>query len=50
MFGPPAIEKPGWELYGDELKRAGRTDEARAAYREALKHAPGRRLSLAGAR
>jgi len=49
-FGPPAIEKPGWELYGDELKRAGRTDEARAAYREALKHAPGRRLSLAGAR
>lgn len=48
-FGPPAIEKPGWELLGDELKRLGRADEARAAYREALKHAPGRRRSVAGA-
>lgn len=48
-FGPPAIEKPGWELLGDELRRLGRADEAKAAYREALKHAPGRRLSAAGA-
>lgn len=47
-FGPPAIEKPSAELLGDELARLGRKDEAKAAYREALKHAPGRRLSLAG--
>jgi len=47
-FGPPAVEKPGWELLGDELLKAGRRDEARAAYRRALAAAPGRRLSLAG--
>ena len=49
-FGPPAIEKPGWELYADELKRAGQAEEARTAYREALKHAPGRRISTEGLR
>lgn len=48
-FGPPAIEKPSFELLGDELARLGRKPEAIAAYREALKHAPGRKISVAGA-
>jgi len=47
-FGPPAIEKPGWELLGDELLRLGRRDEARAAYERALAAAPGRRLAAEG--
>jgi tetratricopeptide (TPR) repeat protein len=45
-FGPPLVEKPSFELLGDVLDRLGRADEARQAYAEALRLAPGRRLSL----
>lgn len=47
-FGPPALAKPGIELYADELLAAGRRAEAAAAYRTALAAMPGRRLSQAG--
>ena len=47
-FGPPAIEKPTWELLGDELQALGRNAEAEAAYQTALARAPGRTSSLAG--
>ncbi|HEX8526776.1 hypothetical protein [Allosphingosinicella sp.] len=47
-FGPPLVEKPSFELLGDELLRLGRRAEAAAAYRTALELAPGRRLSLQG--
>jgi tetratricopeptide (TPR) repeat protein len=47
-FGPPLVEKPSFELLGDELLRLGRRDEAAAAYRAALELAPGRRLSELG--
>jgi len=47
-FGPPLVEMPSFELLGDELRRLGRNEEARAAYRSALELAPGRRLSEAG--
>lgn len=49
-FGPPMIEKPSFELLGEELLAAGRPVEAAEAFRQALKLAPGRRLSLAGLR
>ena len=49
-FGPPFVEKPSYELLGDELLRLGRREEAREAYRAALTLAPGRRLSLEGLR
>jgi tetratricopeptide (TPR) repeat protein len=47
-FGPPALQKPSYELLGDELLALGRKTEAADAYRQALAAAPGRRLSLAG--
>ena len=47
-FGPPALQKPSFELLGDELLALGRTPEATDAYTRALAAAPGRRLSLAG--
>lgn len=47
-FGPPQLQKPGWELLGDELLAAGDKPGAAAAYRQSLKLQPGRRLSLAG--
>jgi hypothetical protein len=47
-FGPPHIEKPSFELLAEELLAAGRAAEAADAYREALKMAPGRKLSLGG--
>jgi hypothetical protein len=47
-FGPPAIEKPTWELLGDELQALGRNAEAETAYQAALARAPGRTSSLAG--
>lgn len=49
-FGPPAIEKPSWELLGDELLALGRGAEAAKAYQTALSRAPGRTLSLQGLR
>jgi tetratricopeptide (TPR) repeat protein len=47
-FGPPALQKPSYEMLGDELLAIGRKAEAADAYRRALAAAPGRRLSLAG--
>jgi tetratricopeptide (TPR) repeat protein len=47
-FGPPAIEKPTFELLGDELLALGRDAEAEAAYQSALARAPGRTRSLQG--
>ena len=46
-FGPPLVEKPSFELLGEELLAAGRTKEATEAFRQALKMAPGRRISSA---
>jgi tetratricopeptide (TPR) repeat protein len=43
--GPPLVEKPSFELLGDELRRRGRLSEAQEAYSAALSLAPGRRLS-----
>lgn len=48
IFGPPIMQKPSWELLGDELLASGNKAEAAAAYRQSLKLQPGRRLSLAG--
>ncbi|HEX8654035.1 MAG TPA: hypothetical protein VF693_02270, partial [Allosphingosinicella sp.] len=47
-FGPPLVEKPSFELLGEELLRLGRRGDAAAAFRTALELAPGRRLSLRG--
>ena len=47
-FGPPALQKPSYELLGDELLALGRKEEAAAAYRAALAAAPNRRLSVIG--
>ncbi|MEO8504127.1 MAG: hypothetical protein ABI609_09540 [Acidobacteriota bacterium] len=45
-FGPPEIQKPSYELLGEELLAAGRTDEAGTAFRAALARAPGRTTTL----
>jgi tetratricopeptide (TPR) repeat protein len=47
-FGPPVVEKPTYELLGDELLAAGRASEAAAAYRSALERTPGRTASVDG--
>lgn len=47
-FGPPALQKPSYEMLGDELLALGRKAEAAEAYTRALAAAPGRRRSLAG--
>jgi tetratricopeptide (TPR) repeat protein len=47
-FGPPRILKPTHELLGEELLRAGRLDEARAAFRRATERTPGRTLAVRG--
>jgi tetratricopeptide (TPR) repeat protein len=47
-FGPPVIEKPTYELLGDQLVAAGRASEAAAAYRSALERTPGRTMSVEG--
>ena len=44
-FGPPAIEKPTFELLGEQLMAAGRAAEAAEAYRVALQRAPGRTVT-----
>lgn len=48
VFGPPLLQKPSWELLGDELLTSGDKPGAAAAYRESLILQPGRRLSIAG--
>jgi tetratricopeptide (TPR) repeat protein len=47
-FGPPFVEKPTFELLGDELLALGRNAEAEQAYQSALARAPGRTSSLQG--
>ncbi|HEV7509003.1 MAG TPA: hypothetical protein VGS07_29275 [Thermoanaerobaculia bacterium] len=47
-FGPPFVEKPTFELLGDELLALGRSAEAEQAYQSALARAPGRTRSLQG--
>ena len=47
-FGPPFVEKPTFELLGDELLALGRNAEAEQAYQSALARAPGRTRSLQG--
>jgi tetratricopeptide (TPR) repeat protein len=48
IFGPPIVQKPSWELLGDELLAAGDKAGAEVAYKESLRLQPGRRLSVAG--
>ena len=47
-FGPPLVEKPTFELLGEELLGLHRRSEAEAAFRAALELAPNRRRSLQG--
>lgn len=47
-YGPPAVQKPTHELYGDWLLSRGRFREALAEYDYSLEKMPGRRLSLEG--
>lgn len=47
-FGPPVLQKPSYELLGDELLTMGRKEDAAAAYKRALSAAPNRRLSTLG--
>lgn len=47
-YGPPAVEKPSFELLAEELAALGRKDEAAEAFAAALKLAPGRKRSLDG--
>jgi tetratricopeptide (TPR) repeat protein len=49
-FGPPVVEKPTYELLGDELRAAGRMADAAAAYRHALERTPGRAGAVEGLR
>jgi tetratricopeptide (TPR) repeat protein len=49
-IGPPALLKPAQEQYAEQLRAAGRLDEARAQFTGALERAPNRRLSTAGLR
>jgi tetratricopeptide (TPR) repeat protein len=44
-FGPPSMVKPTFELLGEQLVRAGRTEEAADAYRRAAARTPGRPLA-----
>ena len=47
-FGPPVPPKPTAELLGEVLLAAGRAEEAEAAFRAALRRAPGRAAASAG--
>ncbi len=49
-FGPPPVEKPTFELLGEQLMALRRPAEAADAYRVALARAPGRALSTEGLR
>jgi hypothetical protein len=41
-YGPPAIDKPSYELLGEMLLEAGRTEEAAEAFAAAAARTPGR--------
>ena len=47
-FGPPSIDEPLYELYGEQLLAAGHPKEAMAAFRTALARAPRRTPALLG--
>jgi hypothetical protein len=47
-FGPPAIDKPTWELLGEMYLRVVDTRNARLAFEKSLRRAPGRVNSLEG--
>lgn len=47
-FGPPTIEKPSHEMFGEFLLWRGRKDEARDEFKKALARTPGRRMSEQG--
>ena len=47
-YGPPDVVKPSYELLGEMLLEAGRSDDARSAFIQSLRLAPGRRLSERG--
>ncbi len=47
-FGPPFVNKPSYELLGEELLAAGKADEARRAFEAALTRAPRRTSVLLG--
>jgi len=44
-FGPPMIDKPTHELFGEFLLRRGRNTEARKQFEKAIAQTPGRRLA-----
>jgi len=47
-YGPPAIVKPSYEMYGEWLLETGRPKEALAQFDLSLKFAPNKRLSVQG--
>lgn len=47
-FGPPFVDKPSYELFGELLLKAGKATEAKAAFETALKRTPERTSSLIG--
>jgi len=47
-FGPPAVDKPSFELLGETLLAAGRAEGARVAFEKALARTPRRTLALLG--
>jgi tetratricopeptide (TPR) repeat protein len=47
-YGPPAIAKPTFEMYGDWLLETGRGKEALAQFETSLRYAPNKLLSLKG--
>src|SRR5438552_4520516 len=49
-FGPPLIERPTFELLGDQLMAMKRPAEAAVAYREALARTPSRTAAVEGLR
>jgi len=47
-YGPPAIPKPTYEMYGEWLMENGRVKDALAQFETSLRYAPNRLLSLKG--
>jgi tetratricopeptide (TPR) repeat protein len=47
-FGPPTVDKPSYELLGEELLRQGQRDAAAAAFARALRSTPNRSLARRG--
>ena len=47
-YGPPAIVKPSYEMYGEWLLETGRPKEALTQFELSIKYAPNKRLSILG--